>query len=152
MNAEHAIWFRTLSTNWKHQSICFGQFLKLALGQFRRGGHRSISRFPFCAVTRWSISLLFGTLQFSTYGYFGFFSEVETNLCYFFELVSSKKMFFTSCNKLSYTMERSVRMHSKLKAGENPKPVINLIRNKGYGSKTHYCTGTGDPSWPSISV
>ena len=82
-----------LSTNWKHQSICFGQFLKLALGQFRRGGHRSISRFPFCAVTRWSISLLFGTLQFSTYGYFGFFSEVETNLCYFFELVFSKKCF-----------------------------------------------------------
>ena len=35
--------FHTLSTNWKHQLIRFGQFLKLAHGQFRPGGHRSIS-------------------------------------------------------------------------------------------------------------
>ena len=50
------------------------------------------------------------------------------------------------------SIERSVRMHPKLKTGENQKPVINLIRNKGYRSNTYHCTGTGDPLWPSVSV
>ena len=116
--------FRTLSTNWKHQSICFGQFLKLALGQFRPGGHRSISRFPFWAVTRWSINLLFGTSQFDPY--FRISLKLKRTFAISSNLFSVKWLLDSQTNgvKSWLTLERNVVMHPKFET-EGPKHSLN---------------------------